>query len=346
MEIHETVRQMTHGQFKDIVATLIGAIPELTFDEAKRVIGDKGNLVVSIREVFERHADRSGQAPANWLVGRQTSQSTVPTLSFPPLQTVEEFENWLQQVFELERNCHLVFFGQEFDLAQFELILKKYGPEKIKAWLALGLEPHFLPKVAMTRDAQLPGWKVKPNDWFWQQLQTGKILRNRNGELVAEKTAELEGVTVLVDTRLKPRYKNGRQMWEGDTLLGPILIQLREAGKIAKYEYGAQNTRFGVSTDELEKYVNLALAEKLGLESNQVRPERAIEANAIPQLYHYMLRKDDGKTNTWVLYEEYFEDRSDRLYGGYSVHGGLAGVGWYEAWYPWHFRSFRLLAVL
>ncbi len=341
MKTHETVRQMTHGQFKDIVATMVGAVPELTFDEAERLVGDKGNLVVSIREAVERHAGRSGQASANRLIGPR------PTiLLFPALQAVEEFEDWLKKVVELEKACHLAFFGQEFDLTQFEATLKKYGPEKLMAWLALGLESHFLPKVEMSREAQFPGWKVKPNDWFWQQFQAGKVLRNRNGELVAEKVVELEGITVLVDTRLKPHYKNGKQMWEGDTLLGPILIQLREKGKIAKYEYGTQGSRFGVSADEWEGEVKPALAGKIGLESSQPRFERVIEASAIPQLYHYMPRKKDGKTNTWVWYEEYFEDRSNRLNGGNSDNGGLANVNWNEARNHWNNRSLRPLEVL
>jgi len=337
MTIHETVRQMTHGQFKDVVATMVGAVPELTFDEAERLIGDKGNLVISIREAVEHHAGRAA---------RSTVELVKPVLSFPPLRAVEEFEDWLKKVLELEKSCHLAFFGQEFDLTQFEAALKKYGPEKLMAWLALGLEPHFLPKVEMSREVQFPGWKVKPNDWFWQQLQAGKILRDRNGELVAAKVVKLEGITVLIDTRLKPRYKSGKQMWESDTLLGPILIQLREKEKIAKYEYGTQGSRFGVSADEWEDEVKPALAGKIGLEPSQPRFERVIEASAIPQLYHYMLRKEDGKTNTWVWYDEYFGGRSSRLRGGDSGNGGLAGVDWSGARNNWGDGSFRPLAVL
>jgi hypothetical protein len=51
---HETVRVSTQGQLKDIAATLIGAIPELSFNEAKAVIGDKGTLVASVHAVFAK----------------------------------------------------------------------------------------------------------------------------------------------------------------------------------------------------------------------------------------------------------------------------------------------------
>lgn len=54
MEKHETVRKMTDGQKNDIIATMVGAIPSLTFDEAQGIIGGKGPFVVEIGGVFER----------------------------------------------------------------------------------------------------------------------------------------------------------------------------------------------------------------------------------------------------------------------------------------------------
>ncbi len=55
MAMHETVRPMTDRQKSDIIATMVGAIPPLTFDEAQRgIIGAKGRFVAEIRAVFER----------------------------------------------------------------------------------------------------------------------------------------------------------------------------------------------------------------------------------------------------------------------------------------------------
>lgn len=45
---------MTQGQFKDIAVTLIGAIPNLTFQEAMVVIGDRRKLIEGVREVFQQ----------------------------------------------------------------------------------------------------------------------------------------------------------------------------------------------------------------------------------------------------------------------------------------------------
>lgn len=61
---HETVREMTQGQLKDIAATLIGAIPDLTFDEAQAAIGDKGSLISGVEETFERFRIRPDAPPS------------------------------------------------------------------------------------------------------------------------------------------------------------------------------------------------------------------------------------------------------------------------------------------
>jgi hypothetical protein len=254
-------------------------------------------------------------------------------------------EGWLKDILASERQCHLDFFGQEFDLSEFEETLQRHGEEKIKNWQWLYFEPHFLPDVIMAQSVEFHGWKVKPENLYYEKIAKGKILRDINGKLAVDKDPfKLEGITVLIDTRLKPAYDNGKQMYSDDNLLGPILKQLREEGKIAKYEYGSQFSRFGVSADEWENQIKPVLAEKLGLNLNQLRLERAIEANIIPQLYSHMPRRSDGYTNTWVWYEEYFGGRRNRLSGGDSNFGGLAFVSYYFS--VSRDGSFRPLAVL
>lgn len=56
---HETVRPMTDPQKSDIIATMVGAMPPLTFDEAQYgIIGAKGSFVADIRAAFERAKQR------------------------------------------------------------------------------------------------------------------------------------------------------------------------------------------------------------------------------------------------------------------------------------------------
>jgi len=257
-----------------------------------------------------------------------------------------EKETWLLKILSAEHARHSAFFDKEFDFTDFEATLKKYGKKKIRFWAKLGLEPHFLPRMPMDKNLNFPGWRVKPKDWFYTQVASGNIFRNQNGSLVADRVVELEGITVLIDTRLKPAYDNGKQMWKDDSLLGGIIANLRKQGKIESYNDGPQSSRFGVSADEWENTIKPVYAAKLNLNTNQLRLERAIEANVIPQIYTHMPRKDDGKTNTGVWYEEYFGDRDGRLDGGDFAHGGLADVSHGRSGVQWRYESFRPLAVL
>ncbi|PIT94183.1 hypothetical protein COU00_00335 [Candidatus Falkowbacteria bacterium CG10_big_fil_rev_8_21_14_0_10_43_11] len=264
------------------------------------------------------------------------------------LQAAMEFGgNWLERILNRERQCYRQFFGQEFDLEILAEKLQAYGEEKIQQqWKKLGLEPHFLPQILLAQDSTFPGWKVKPEKWFYQEVDAGEILRQHNGgSLVVDHDAcQLEGIAVLIDTRLKPAYDNGQQMYKDYNLLGPVVERLRQEGKISNHT--PQTSRFNVSADEGEKTVRPALAEFIGLPTDQLRLERTIEANVISQLYPNMPRKNDGQTNTWVWYEEYFSGRGFRLRGGDAVFGGLAFVNHSVAGSHWVYESFRPLAVL
>lgn len=309
---------------------------------AKYVVEDEQNRIFQKRRLLLEE---------RWLDGKLD-----PEIVLPGLQALLENKgvvseelplvNWLSNILNRERQCHHDFFGREFDLTEFEKILRKHGRKKVKMWQNLGMEPHFLPKVSMMPGDDYPGWKVKPEEWFYKKLVEGKIFLNNTGQLAKVTASELEGITVLADTRLKPQYENGKQMYSNDNLLGLIIEQLRRDGKIARYEYGPQSSRFGISADEWENHIKPIFALKFGLEITQVRFEKTIEANVIPQLYPYLPRKDDGSTNTWVWYEEYFGGRGFRLSGGRSVDGGLADVRCRPADFHWLSKSVRPLAVL
>ena len=154
-------------------------------------------------------------------------------------------EGWLENILARERQCHRDFFDREFDLSEFKKTLQKYGQKKIMEWQKFSLEPHFLPEVIISQDANFRGWKIKLESWFWQKIAKGGILRQAGNELVPIKEVRLDGISVLIDTRLKPAYNAGRQMYKNDNLLGPVIERLREAGRIAKYEFGPQYSRFG-----------------------------------------------------------------------------------------------------
>lgn len=61
MTTNETVRPMTRDQLKDLGATLIGAIPDLSFDEAQAAIGGKGELVKDVTAAFARYRTKTDE---------------------------------------------------------------------------------------------------------------------------------------------------------------------------------------------------------------------------------------------------------------------------------------------
>ena len=256
----------------------------------------------------------------------------------------------IERILENEVKLHRIFFGEKFDLTEFEATLQKYGEDKVRRWNALGLEPHFLPEITMSRETEFPGWKVKPDEWLYLKVKEGKILRQRfDGELQVDHNAfALEGVTVLVDTRLKPTHKEDKQMWADDHLfLGPIMERLRDEKRITENYYGLQSSRFDVSIDEWAHEIRPAVADFLGLGCSQIRLERAIEMNVIPQLYPHMPRKDDLATDrgfSWIWLEEYFAVRANRLVGGQFYYGGFAFVFWPDALRS--YGCFRPLALI
>jgi len=310
------------------------------------VTGEHDKAFYSRKFELERQWRAGGQDPDTLLPILQALCEPGSGKEVIIVQKLPLKADWLATILNTERKCHLDFFGREFDLAEFEITLRRYGRKKIKAWQKLGLEPHFLPQASMMSGENYSGWKIKPEDWFYKKQLEGKLFLDSNGSLEKVLTVELKGITVLIDTRLKPSYKDGKQMWEGDSLFGLLIADLRKDGKISRYEHGPQSSRFGVSAAEWQEQVRPALATKLGLDSRRLRLECAIEANVISQLYPHMARKDDGQTNTWVWYEEYFEGRGYRLYGGYSAYGVLALVSARDAGDHWSYRSFRPLAVL
>lgn len=267
-----------------------------------------------------------------------------------------DHEGWIEEIVFAEKAVHLAFFGKAtasgFDYSKFEAVLRRYGQAKMQEWAALGLQVAFLPPVEMRRDASFPGWRVKPEKWFYEKAAEGKVWKRQPGGEFALDNKPLwlgdpaGGTIILFDTRCKPNYNEGKQMWPDDEFLSPIMGGLRKEGKVVKYEYGPQSSRFGISAEEIEQSVWPAVASLLGLKPEQVRSERVVEFNYLSQAYPVPRSKDDGETNTSIWFAEGFEGGQDRFCGGLSVYGGLAHVGYFWAGYRWDGRSCRPLAAL
>lgn len=206
------------------------------------------------------------------------------------------------------------FFGQEVDVPN--------PPQELSAALIRAqeigwtqAEAHFLPKIELKQNSNFPGWTVKPEQWYWEQIKERKVEKG---------AASLEGIWMIVDGSQKPQYKDGKQMYENDPFAA-TLAQLRKEGKIEVPDWCKhipEGSRFGISHDEIRKHVNPAIATLLGVQPEQVSLPKAIEFNVLGNLAH----PEWGKTNVWEWMNEKFGGAS-RLIGGCSDGGGLANVG-------------------
>lgn len=194
--------------------------------------------------------------------------------------------------------------------------------EKIRKEKLFKAEPFYLPRRLLSADAQYPGLKVPPSDWFYRQIRGGRIAKGAD---------LLPGQWVIFDVSRRPNYNGGTQMYDDSRGLGEILADLRNQGKIEIPDYCRKvpnNSRFAVSADEIDgrsKYVADRVASVLSLQSDeQVATPFYAGFNYIGNLAH----QEFGQANT----SEWLRDRfghGRRLSGGDSDFGGLAYVyGW------------------
>lgn len=305
------------------------------------------------------HALQLGIKPSG--IGRQEAQRWISQpdasknaiaylLKLDPVEALRRLRNvnWIEELVLSENAAHEAFFGCSRDLSFFKEVLDGFGEERVRQWRNLGLEPHYWPNAVFAKDAVFPGWEVRPNNWSYEQVAAGNIKRrNTAGNLSAITQVAFPGAVLLVDTRLKPSYNGGEQMFDNDKqFLGKEIERLRKEGKMDRYEYGPQTSRFGISSREWDEHLCPALAARPEFEGITWMFEPYIVANVVPQLYPHMLRVKDGQTDTWVWYEEYFGGESRRLDGGYSGRGGLAYVDCRGVGIRWSGRAVRPLGVL
>ena len=110
-----------------------------------------------------------------------------------------EFRELIEQETESLRN----FFGHDIEVPPLP---PEITPERYDKWKEMGLELHYLPAEEMKKDSNFPGWKKKPEDWFYEKLKAKEI---------AADSATLSAAWMLIDGREKPNYKDGKQALPG-----------------------------------------------------------------------------------------------------------------------------------
>lgn len=195
-------------------------------------------------------------------------------------------------------------------LVAVDPVSAEFTEGNLAKWAMYNLRPVYFPDEEISKDCPLKNW-VKPDKWFYDQIRNGKIGKD---------ATKLKEGWYLADFTPSVDYNNGTQVFPNDPL-APLITRLRQEGKIGKNDSTPMGSRFVITNNEWWNVLLPKLAKELGFKPEQIRLERAVEFNAIGNLYD----KNRGKFNVWEWFDDQFEV-SRHLFGGYRVRGGLASV--------------------
>ena len=197
------------------------------------------------------------------------------------------------------------------------------------------LVPLYFPAVEFKQANRYSGWKVKPGEWYWNQIREGRV---------GNDAAKFGGYWGLFDKSRRPDYDGGRQVFPEDPL-APMLIKAREEGRIAVPDFVKnvpEDSRFAVSPDEQDQTVFPELEEVLRLTEGaaKVRRPTEMEFNFAGNLRYSHL----GEAGAWEWLHDRFMDDC-RLIGGYSGSGRFTHVSYGWSNHHHDYVAFRPLVV-
>lgn len=205
----------------------------------------------------------------------------------------------------------------------------EFTEENLAHWATFNFRPVVLPREDIGANRPLKNW-TKLEQWFYDRVRDGKV-KPIYPDLPP---TMLRGCWHLADFTVSADYTDGSQVFVNDPL-APIIADLRSKKLVGRHNNTPDGSRFSITPDEWRDVVLAHVASKLGVTRAQTRLERAIEFNAIGNLYD----SNRGKFNAWEWFEDVFVD-SFRLYGGHRGSGGLANV-----LCNWHVIRFSFLAA-
>jgi len=214
----------------------------------------------------------------------------------------------LEEIAAEESEAQSYFFGEEIRFAAEDF--EPYS-EEIRRCMPFGLEPHILLPRSFTPQSQYPGWRVRMEKWIYTRIESEEMLPEAINLSPYFDTAAL----VLVDTRMKPNYQNGRQMYRDDSdFLGKIIGQMRENGVIPRRGYIEKGSRYAISWTEIHRFILPELAKLLGLKRDQIRLPRLVEFCFLSDCFYPQWYQG----NTWEWFEDNvrFGSREEKLFGG------------------------------
>ena len=210
--------------------------------------------------------------------------------------------------------------------------------EIIARWQKFNFDLHYLPKISLERDMNLPLWKHKPDKIFYKKIAQGKI---------SAESKNLQGKWILIDARDKPKKMN-RWINSNDVKilekigLNPRKWLQKKNKQLYQNEYLVKIldnqgffSRFCLSVGDIKGILPFVL-DILGIDSDQIiRLPRFIEYNYLGNVFYPQW----ATTKTWEWFEDKFE-QNQNLAGGWKSVGSL---GWDPSIFWSTILSFRPL---
>src|SRR3989344_9446835 len=215
-----------------------------------------------------------------------------------PLEAVALGPKWADEICVQARRKLKKFFGRH---VQVDPVPSSWTQEFLENAAKYNLRPVFLPETDISESFQHGGY-VKPDAWYYNNVKSGNIK--------GKAPTKLRKGWYLADFSMGTDYTDGTQVFANDPL-APVIERLRREKKIGKYDLTPLGSRFSITNDEWRETVCPAVARELGVRPEQVGLERAIEFNAIGNLYD----PNRGRFNMWEWFSDVFE-ASRRLCGG------------------------------
>lgn len=201
-------------------------------------------------------------------------------------------------------------FSLEGNFLEQKLESAGVTPELERRLKKFGFIFHFLSQQDLT--PQIPTWTPPLSPWLKIHIE--------EEETVDPKVLFLPQALIAIETRAKPPFENGQQMYPRDEeFLGPVLKSLREEEKIPReVEYGLgtlnlpPDSRFGLSFEEIKNHIIPQLSQILDVEKKRIHLPKI--SQFLYLAYHFYPQLLSKGTIEWCE-DLYFSARTKEVIG-------------------------------